>query len=174
MTTTTKTPPKAAAAHDAALPSSSSEPPWWASLPGPKAACRHLEPADVMQLLESRSCLGDRWETSFLLVDVRRSDWRGGTLATSINLPAHSFYQTRSVVYRLCKQAGIKTIVFYCGSSSCSGPRCAGWMQDYLNQVGEVSIVAAVLKGGIAGWQRAYGGRMMDWYDEKSWADQGS
>lgn len=31
--------------------------PWWASLPEPKASCRRLEPADVMQLLQSQSGL---------------------------------------------------------------------------------------------------------------------
>ncbi|KAM4058628.1 rhodanese-like domain-containing protein [Hirsutella rhossiliensis] len=92
-------------------------PPWWASLPEPKASCRRLEPADVMQLLESQSNLDARRHRSFLLVDVRRTDWEGGTLASSINLPAQSFYQTRPVVYQLCKQAGVKTIIFYCGEN---------------------------------------------------------
>ncbi|XP_044719828.1 rhodanese-like domain-containing protein [Hirsutella rhossiliensis] len=149
-------------------------PPWWASLPEPKASCRRLEPADVMQLLESQSNLDARRHRSFLLVDVRRTDWEGGTLASSINLPAQSFYQTRPVVYQLCKQAGVKTIIFYCGSSTGRGPRCAGWMQDYCDEMGELTMIAAVLKGGISGWQEAYGGRMLDWYDEKCWAKSGS
>lgn len=51
----------------------------------------------------------------FLLVDVRRTDWDGGTIATSINLPAQSFHQTRPIVYQLCKQAGIEQVIFYCG-----------------------------------------------------------
>lgn len=92
-------------------------PPWWASLPEPKASCHRLEPADVMQLLESQSSLDARRHRSFLLVDVRRADWEGGTLASAINLPAQSFYQTRPVVYQLCKQAGIKTVIFYCGKN---------------------------------------------------------
>ncbi|KJZ68680.1 hypothetical protein HIM_11936 [Hirsutella minnesotensis 3608] len=148
--------------------------PWWASFPEPKASCPRLEPADVMQLLESQSHLSAPKDVTFLLVDVRRTDWEGGTLATSINLPAHSLYQTRPIIHQLCKQAGIKTIIFYCGSSSGRGPRCAGWMQDYLDQVKEVEVRAAVLKGGISGWQKAYGGRMMDWYDEKYWVERDS
>ena len=43
-------------------------------------------------------------------------------------------------------------------------------MQDYLDDVGEANITAAVLKGGVKGWQRAYGGRMMDAYDAGFWA----
>lgn len=181
--------------------------PWWASLPEPKASCRRLEPADVIQLLESQAGLDARRHRSFLLVDVRRTDWQGGALASSINLPAHSFYQTRAIVYQFCKQAGIKTLIFYCsehhsrpsrrtpfgsppgrpsrsprlasadpdaGTSSGRGPRCAGWMQDYLDHVGDQGMVAAVLKGGISAWQEAYGGRMLDWYDGKYWAKSGS
>ncbi|UNI23346.1 hypothetical protein JDV02_009174 [Purpureocillium takamizusanense] len=145
-------------------------PPWWAAFPEPKAACPRLEAADVMQLLESHASLGAHSDRSFLLVDVRRADWEGGTVASSINLPAQTLYQTRPVVYQLCRQAGVKTIIFYCGSSSGRGPRCAGWMQDYLNEMGEASVTAAILKGGIKGWQKAYGGRMMDAYDPKFWS----
>lgn len=47
-------------------------------------------------------------------------------------------------------------------------------MQDYFDQVGELSMIAAVLKGGISGWQEAYGGRMLDWYNDKLWAKSGS
>lgn len=42
-------------------------------------------------------------------------------------------------------------------------------MQDYLDDVGETNIQAFILKGGIKGWHRTYGGRMMDSYDEKFW-----
>ncbi|POR31639.1 Uncharacterized protein TPAR_08136 [Tolypocladium paradoxum] len=158
-------------ASGAAAQKDTDTPPWWASFPEPKAPCHRLEAADVMQLLESHASLGPHGDRSFLLVDVRRTDWEGGTVATSINLPAHTLYQTRPVIYQLCKQAGIKTIIFYCGSSSGRGPRCAGWMQDYLNEVGEASITAAILKGGVKGWQKAYGSRMMDCYDAKFWAN---
>jgi arsenical-resistance protein 2 len=41
----------------------------------------------------------------------------GGTIESSINLPAQTMYQTREIVYQLCKQAGIKRIIFYCGRS---------------------------------------------------------
>jgi arsenical-resistance protein 2 len=44
-------------------------------------------------------------------------------------------------------------------------------MQDYLNEVGEKNITVLVLKGGIKGWQRTYGGKLMDNYDEKAWAE---
>lgn len=55
------------------------------------------------------------------------------------------------------------------GSSNGRGPRSAGWMQDYLDEVGETDMEAIILTGGIKGWVKAYGGTLMDWYDEKAW-----
>ncbi|CAG9989780.1 unnamed protein product [Clonostachys byssicola] len=149
------------------------ETPWWASFPEVQSECPRLEPEEVKLLLDDGpAAKGKDGKRDFLLVDVRRTDWEGGTVATSINFPAHTLYQTRPVIYQLCKQAGIKKIIFYCGSSNGRGPRSAGWMQDYLNEVGETQIKSLVLKGGIKGWQKKYGGGLMDWYDEKFWASQ--
>jgi arsenical-resistance protein 2 len=90
------------------------ETPWWAAFPDPRSQCASVEAAEVMQLLEKHeNDKGGRRD--FLLVDVRRSDWTGGTIASSINLPAHSCYPTRQIVHDLCMQAGVKRIIFYCG-----------------------------------------------------------
>jgi arsenical-resistance protein 2 len=40
---------------------------------------------------------------------------QGGTIKTSINLPAQSFYQSRKTLLDLCDRANIKTVIFYCG-----------------------------------------------------------
>ena len=66
-------------------------------------------------MLEADEAVRADAKRDFLLVDVRRTDWEGGTIKTSINFPAQTLYQTRPVIYRLCKQAGIKKIIFYCG-----------------------------------------------------------
>ncbi|TDZ16349.1 hypothetical protein Cob_v010766 [Colletotrichum orbiculare MAFF 240422] len=71
----------------------------------------------------------------------------------------------------LLVDAGIKRVIFYCGSSNGRGPRSANWLQDYFDDVGETTVTAVILKGGIKGWVRGYGGRMMDWYEEKVWTD---
>ncbi|TDZ39945.1 hypothetical protein CTRI78_v010398 [Colletotrichum trifolii] len=42
---------------------------------------------------------------------------------------------------------------------------------DYFDDVGETTVTAVILKGGIKGWVRGYGGRVMDWYEEKVWTD---
>ncbi|KAF5565321.1 arsenate reductase (Arc2) [Fusarium phyllophilum] len=142
---------------------------WWDEFPEPKAECPRTDPSIVAKLIEVNAASGKNAHRDFLLVDVRRTDWEGGTIATSINLPAHTLYQTRPQTYQLVKQAGIKRIIFYCGSCGSRGPRCAGWMQDYLDEVEETEIKAEILIGGIKGWQKAYAGQLMDSYDEKAW-----
>ncbi|CVK84675.1 related to arsenate reductase (Arc2) [Fusarium mangiferae] len=142
---------------------------WWEEFPEPKAECPRTDPSIVAKLIEVNAASGKNAHRDFLLVDVRRTDWEGGTIATSINLPAHTLYQTRPQIYQLAKQAGIKRIIFYCGSCGSRGPRCAGWMQDYLDEVEETEIKAEILIGGIKGWQKAYAGQLMDSYDDKAW-----
>lgn len=95
----------------------SDAPQWWESLPAVQSSCREIEPAEVKQFLEKDAAAGLGTTRDFLLVDVRQKDWQGGTVATSINLPAQTFCQTRASVYQLCKQAGIRRIIFYCGKS---------------------------------------------------------
>ncbi|KAI8198213.1 hypothetical protein KHU50_008913 [Colletotrichum sp. SAR 10_65] len=131
-------------------------PPWWAAFPAPKAKSLEIEADEVMALLEARAAAGQDSPRDFLLVDVRRNDWEGGTISTSINFPAQTLYQTRPIIHELC-------------SSNGRGPRSANWLQDYFDDVGETAVQAVILKGGIKGWVRKYGGRMMDWYDEKAW-----
>ncbi|KAH6609172.1 arsenate reductase arc2 [Trichoderma cornu-damae] len=145
-------------------------------IPPPNVSCASVEPSEVYEWIERTKAAGEHGHkdlcNDFLLVDVRRTDWEGGTIATSINLPAQSFYQTRQGVYQLCKQAGIKKVVFYCGSCGNRGPRCAGWFQEYLNSIGETEMTAAILTGGVKGWQKKYGGQLMDFYDPNAWGSQ--
>lgn len=96
-------------------------PQWWEAFPEVKASCPRVEAAEVAGLIEKNAAAEEGATRDFLLVDVRRTDWEGGTVATSINFPAHTFYQTRPVIYQLCKQAGIRRIIFYCGEYSIWG-----------------------------------------------------
>jgi arsenical-resistance protein 2 len=57
------------------------------------------------------------------------------------------------------------------GQSNGRGPRCAGWMQDFIDEVGDTEIEALVLKGGIRGWVKTYEGRQTDGYDAKFWEE---
>ncbi len=174
--------------------------PWWTDFPEPKSVAAQVEPADVFRLLQDHDAQAGR-PRDFLLVDARRSDCTGGTVCGAMNLPAHSFYPTRKSLYDLCKQAGIKKVIFYCGesrdprtvrpsvvrwevdmegsrpakhegSSLGRGPRCAAWLQDHVRDVGG-DVESLVMTGGIRGWVQAYSGGAMDGYDEKAWKAEG-
>ncbi|CEJ89196.1 hypothetical protein VHEMI05053 [[Torrubiella] hemipterigena] len=156
----------------AATPQTDTARPWYASLPEPKAECGALDNVEVMKMLEATTSGDQKAARKYLLVDVRRNDWEGGTIATSINLPAQSLYQTRPIIYQLCQQAGIEQVLFYCGSSTGRGTRCARWMQDYINEVGDTKMKAAIVRGGIKGWQKSFGAKMIEGYEERVWKDK--
>src|SRR5689334_2733802 len=82
---------------------------WWDAFPPPRHTAP-LIPRDVV--------LSGLASPDLLLVDVRRTDFEGGTIRGSLNLPAHSFYLNRAVLYDLCKRAGVKQVAFYCGELS--------------------------------------------------------
>ncbi|KAF2118261.1 Rhodanese-like domain-containing protein [Lophiotrema nucula] len=116
---------------------------WWDPFPAP----RHT--ADLISREEVLSRLSD---PTLLLVDVRRTDFEGGTIRGSLNLAAQSFYYNRGPVYDLCKRAGVKQVAFYCGSSNGRGPRCSGWFADIIAEKGDTEIQSLTLAGGIKGW----------------------
>jgi arsenical-resistance protein 2 len=91
------------------------EAPWWAAFGEPKAKVGSVPASTVLADLEAQPLGDPNVKRRFILVDVRRTDYEGGTIASSINLPAHTIYQTRAIIYQLCKQAGVEQIIFYCG-----------------------------------------------------------
>lgn len=72
-------------------------------------------PRTTSPILTREQALSDLSSTELLIVDVRRTDYEGGAIRGSINLPAQSFYMNRGVLYELCKRAGVKKVAFYCG-----------------------------------------------------------
>jgi arsenical-resistance protein 2 len=89
--------------------------PWYAAFPEAKSQCPQLEAEVVREMIQKQAAAREDTPRDFLLVDTRRTDYEGGTVSTSINLPAHSFYQSRPIIHQLCKQAGIKKVITYCG-----------------------------------------------------------
>jgi arsenical-resistance protein 2 len=87
---------------EAPKPSSS----WTDAFPAPRTTAPILTREEALSALSS---------PDLLIVDVRRTDYEGGTIKGSINLPAHSFYLNRAVLFDLCKRAGVKKVAFYCG-----------------------------------------------------------
>lgn len=59
------------------------------------------------------------------------------------------------------------------GASNGRGPRCAAWMQDYIEDVSKFgrksSIKVLTLKCGIKGWVKDFEGSMMDGFQEEYW-----
>ncbi|RMX82315.1 hypothetical protein D0869_06145 [Hortaea werneckii] len=90
---------------------------------------------------------------SMLIIDVRRTDYEGGFIRGSLNIPAQGFWWNRGVLYELAYKADIEWVVFTCGSSSGRGPRCAAWFLDHVrNTVGDQDMQVLVLEGGVKGW----------------------
>lgn len=85
---------------------------WWDAFPAPRHAAA---------LLPIEAALKELSRPDLLLVDVRRTDFEGGTIKGSLNLPAQSFYLNRAVLYNLCKRAGVKQVAFYCGEQPALG-----------------------------------------------------
>lgn len=82
------------------------KPNWHDAFPAPRITAPTITREEALPNLSS----GD-----LLLVDVRRTDYEGGTIKGSLNLPAHSFYMNRAALFDLSKRAGVKKIAFYCG-----------------------------------------------------------
>ncbi|KAH7399587.1 Rhodanese-like domain-containing protein [Pyrenochaeta sp. MPI-SDFR-AT-0127] len=104
---------------------------WTDAFPAPRTTAPIISREETLSYLSS---------PDLLIVDVRRTDYEGGTIKGSINLPAHSFYMNRGVLYDLCKRAGVKKVAFYC---------------DYIADKGDENIKSLTLGGGIKGWVKA-------------------
>ncbi|KAF2203746.1 Rhodanese-like protein [Delitschia confertaspora ATCC 74209] len=142
--------------------SESKVPSWAAAFPSPRSTA---------PLIARELVLSDLSSPSLLTIDVRRTDYEGGTIRGSLNLPAHSFYMNRGVLYDLCRRAGVKQVAFYCGSSNGRGPRCSAWFADYIAEKGDEQIQSLTLAGGIKGWVKG-GERFtseMDGYEPEYW-----
>ena len=89
------------------------EQPWHAAFPEPRALVTEITGEQLMKKFDDMDI--EPKPRDFLLVDARRTDWEGGTILSSLNLPAQSFYQSRKTLLDICERAGIKQVVFYCG-----------------------------------------------------------
>lgn len=146
--------------------------PWYAAFPEAVSPTVYLPREEFYGLLTSETSGKD-----YVLVDLRRNDHTGGTIRGSINLPAQTLYPSIPSLYTVFKTAGVKQVIFYCGtymrfeddaaqkkihahkectgSSAGRGSRAASWLQDYLNAQGEKELKSVALEGGIKGWIKA-------------------
>ncbi|KAL2009691.1 hypothetical protein VTN00DRAFT_5498 [Thermoascus crustaceus] len=148
---------------------STNERPWHEAYPAPRTvAPASVTREQVLQWFRDGKTPGK----DFVLVDLRRTDFEGGTIRGSLNLPAQSLYPTLPTLYALASAGGVGSVIFYCGSSRGRGTRAAGWFADYLEDKQDSSLKSLVLEGGIKGWASAGAEytALMDEYDEKVWA----
>ncbi|KAL1995861.1 hypothetical protein VTN49DRAFT_727 [Thermomyces lanuginosus] len=132
-----------------------------AEIPEPKTVAPTLSREEVLDWLRSGKRVAGR---NFVLVDVRRNDFEGGTIRGSLNLPAQSLFLTLPTIYNVLAATQVQDVVFYCGSSRGRGPRTAGWFADYLADKQGHSLKCWVLEGGIKGWVKA-GPEYTEWMD---------
>ena len=129
----------------------SAEQPWHAAFPSPKPEYT----AELMPRNRALTIMSMRI-ASMLIIDVRRTDYEGGSIRGSLNIPAHGFWWNRGILYELCYKADIEWVVFTCGSSNGRGPRCASWFLEHVREtVGDQDMNVMVLEGGVKGWVKA-------------------
>ncbi|KAK5162677.1 uncharacterized protein LTR77_011251 [Saxophila tyrrhenica] len=147
--------------------SATAEQPWYAAYPPARSEPQAISRHDVLQLLKSETTA----DSAFVLVDLRRTDYEGGTILESINLPAQSLHPTIPSLYKIFSAAGVRQVIWYCGSSRGRGTRAASWFADYLNEQGDAKMKSLVLSDGIKGWVAEKGVfvRYMQEYDESKW-----
>ncbi|BAE56260.1 unnamed protein product [Aspergillus oryzae RIB40] len=149
---------------------STDQAPWHAAFPAPRTTAATLPRQELLQWLKE----GKQPGKDFVLVDLRRADYEGGTIRGSLNLPAQSLYPTIPTLYKLLAASKVESVIWYCdtGSSAGRGTRAGGWFADYLQDQGETTLKSLVLEGGIKGWVAAgpeYTD-LMDGYDASFWA----
>ncbi|KAH6641830.1 Rhodanese-like domain-containing protein [Chaetomium tenue] len=145
--------------------------PWYAAYPAPKSEVVTISREEVLELLKATPLE----KRDFVLVDLRRNDFEGGTIRSSLNIPAQSLPLTLSAVYTTFKAAGLRKVIFYCGSSKGRGSRAAGWLADHIAEAGDNETQSLALAGGIKGWVAA-GGEYVGWmegYEEAVWRGVG-
>ncbi|KAK3936353.1 Rhodanese-like domain-containing protein [Diplogelasinospora grovesii] len=133
--------------------------PWYAAYPAPKSEAATMPREEVLVMLKEQ-----RPGKDFVLVDLRRNDHEGGTIRGSINLPAQSLYPSLPTIYRMFKEAGVRRVIWYCGSSRGRGSRATSWFADLIASEGDTSMQSLALLEGIRGWANA-GGEYVEWMD---------
>ncbi|KAH8649457.1 Rhodanese-like domain-containing protein [Tricladium varicosporioides] len=127
------------------------ETPWHAAYPAPVITAGGLTREQLLKWMGEGKVAGK----DYVLVDLRRVDYEGGTIRGSINLPAQSLYDTIPSLYTLFSTAKVTRVIWYCGSSRGRGNRAAGWFADYIKSQNDSAMESLVLEGGIRGWATA-------------------
>ncbi|QOU18380.1 hypothetical protein BRETT_000106 [Brettanomyces bruxellensis] len=145
------------------------------------ADLKYIEPSVLREWILKRD-----EKFPFLIIDVRDSDYVGGHIKGSKNIPSAQVKHELPNIYDTLKEINCKSIVFHCTLSQQRGPSSAMMLLRYLNAVIESSksssdeikfaksINVYVLRGGFARWQNIYGGdeELTEDYDKKFWTNE--
>ncbi|GAA5845076.1 hypothetical protein JCM9279_005426 [Rhodotorula babjevae] len=116
---------------------------------------KYIKPDDVATLIRS----GD--PASFLVIDVRSSDFPGGNLPRALNLHTGHFRSDQDVERVIAQHISprlpaLRTVILHCMRSQTRGPYAASLLQRSPALPPGVDVV--VLEGGFQGWLRRYRG----------------
>jgi arsenical-resistance protein 2 len=138
---------------------------WLDKYPAPK----HGSPEYVDKEVVAKAIKNDA--NDFIIIDLRKDDYKGGKIKGSLNIPAQSFYHSVEDIHNLAKQSGKGKIYLHCMSSRDRAVRTWGWLADTAEKHGS-KVKPLIIEGGILAW--IAGGKeytdLMDEYDPAAWS----
>ncbi|PLN76083.1 putative arsenate reductase [Aspergillus taichungensis] len=145
--------------------------PWHAAFPSPRTTAASIPRDQLLQWMQQGRVPGK----DYVVIDLRRADHEGGTIKHSLNLPAQTLYPSLPTLYEMLAAAGVKHVLWFCGSSAGRGTRAANWFADLLEDRQDNSMQSLVLTGGIKGWVAAGEDyrACMEGLDERVWVESG-
>ncbi|KAG8809419.1 hypothetical protein FRC17_003452 [Serendipita sp. 399] len=122
--------------------------------PAPRYDTPRISAEELAELIKSSKVLG----VDYIVVDVRRTDFKDTFIPGALNLPAQTFYPTVSTIVKVLSR--IPVVVFHCHSckETGRGPTTAGWYAAELEKQGipETQSKPLVLTGGITEFSNKY------------------
>ncbi|SCV70815.1 BQ2448_3577 [Microbotryum intermedium] len=122
------------------------------------ASPSYISSAEVEQMILSSSN-----PNSFLIIDVRSSDFPGGNLPRALNLSSRLFSSPTSVQSIISTHIlpriprGLNTVITHCMRSQYRGPMAAQALCEHEAWPKQVEV--KILDGGYRAWEKKYRGR---------------
>ncbi|KAG2197235.1 hypothetical protein INT47_003610 [Mucor saturninus] len=106
----------------------------------------------------------------YAIVDVRDSDYIGGHIPGSINVPASQMYDKANDLIR--DFSHVPKVYFHCALSQVRGPKSARIYSETMNNLGiESDQKVKILRNGFEGWHAKYRKEegLIEDYDKSVW-----
>jgi arsenical-resistance protein 2 len=137
----------------------------------------HIEPkTSTPQVYISKEAVREKIlnnDSDYIIIDLRRMDFEGGSIRGALNLPAQSIHSSIRTMATMCKLSHKPNIFIHCGSSQNRARRGWGYFQDLIEAEPEEfgMLKPQVLQGGIKGWAKRGSDytSLMDNYDQSKW-----